>query len=68
MNVFAPDRELVYLASAGVCLLAALHYLKRMAAPVGPLVRVVAAAAMVALAIGVALVLLITVAIGGMPR
>jgi hypothetical protein len=57
--------DLLYLAVVGICLLTALHYLRQMAVPVGPLVRVVAAAAMVALSIGVALVLLVTIAIGG---
>ncbi|MEV6850859.1 hypothetical protein [Actinoplanes sp. NPDC051411] len=57
--------ELFYLAVAGLCLLTALHYLRRMAVPVGPLVRAVAAAAMVALTIGGALVLLLAIAIGG---
>jgi hypothetical protein len=57
--------DLVYLAATGICLLTALHYLRQMAVPVGALVRVVAAAAMVALSIGAALALLVAITIGG---
>jgi hypothetical protein len=58
-------RDLRCLVAAGICLLVALHYLRRMFVPVGELARVVAAAAMVALSIGAALVLLVAISIGG---
>ena len=64
-GIEANGHDLLYLALTGACLLVALHYLGRTVAPVGPLIRIVAAAAMAALSIGAALVLLVAVTIGG---
>ncbi|GIM96235.1 hypothetical protein [Paractinoplanes toevensis] len=50
---------------AAVCLAVALLCFKRAVAPVGPLVRALAAAATSALAVGVALVLLVAVMVQG---
>jgi hypothetical protein len=61
----ADGHELLYLAVAAICLLLALHYLRQMFVPMGELVRVLAAAAMIALSITTALALLVAITIGG---
>jgi hypothetical protein len=62
---FLRDHAAVYLFIAAICLIIALRYLRRALIPIGPLVRVVAAVAVVALAIGAALVLLTAAALSG---
>jgi hypothetical protein len=56
---------LAYLVIAGVCLVVALRFMKRSLAPIGMIVHAVAAAAVVALAIGAALVFLTAAALSG---
>ena len=51
--------QLVYVVLAALLLLIALRYMRRALAPIGTLVGVVAAAAIVAFAIGIALMLLV---------
>lgn len=51
-------QALVYLLIAGICLMIALRNLRRVLAPLGAVLEVVAAATLVALAIGAALVML----------
>ncbi len=57
--------SLVYLLCAAFCLVFALRLLRRMLAPVGPLLQAAAAAVLVAVAIGAALVLLAAAAVSG---
>jgi hypothetical protein len=52
------DHGLIYLVVAGLCLIVALRFLRRALAPVGLLVQVAAAVAIVGLAVGAALALL----------
>jgi hypothetical protein len=52
------DQPIVYLVLAALSLLLALRFMKRALAPIGALVQAVAAAAMVAVSVGAALVLL----------
>lgn len=59
------DRGLLYLVIAGVCLIVALRLVKRALAQIGAMVQAVAAAAMVAFAIGAALGFLTTAAFSG---
>lgn len=62
-NGFSLDESaLLYLVLAGVCLMIALRYLRRALQPVGPLVQAFAATAVVAFAIGIALVLIVAAA------
>lgn len=56
--------SLLFLAIAGLCLLLALHFLRRVVVPVGPLLQAAAAVAMVALSVGAALLFLIAAAWG----
>jgi len=56
---------LLPLLVAGLCLLLALRFLKSALEPIGPLVHAVAAAALVALTVGAALVLLAVALFGG---
>jgi hypothetical protein len=58
-------RPLLYLVVAGVCLVLALRLMKRALAPIGLLVRPVAAAVLAALAIGTALAFLTAAAVSG---
>jgi len=57
------DHRLLYLIVAALCLVAALRFLRRALAPIGVLVQVTAAAAMVGLAVGAALVFLTAAAL-----
>jgi hypothetical protein len=59
----SPRPDLVYLLTAALCLIAAVHFWKIALIPVATFVRAIAAALLVALAISVALVLLIMVAL-----
>jgi hypothetical protein len=61
-NPIIPDADLATIFAI-LCLFVALAYLRRALVPIGPLLRVAAAAAIVALAVGAAVVLLITAAI-----
>jgi hypothetical protein len=56
-------QPITYLAVAAVCLVVALHFLKRALSPIGALVQVVAAAAIVAFAAALALAMLIIAAV-----
>jgi hypothetical protein len=60
-----PGNTVLYLLIAGVCLVVALRYLRRALIPLGPLLQAIAATAVVALAIGVALVLLAAAVLSG---
>jgi hypothetical protein len=60
-----PGSAALYLVSAALCLVVALLFVRRALAPIGALVEAVVAAAMVALAIGAALVLLTAAALAG---
>jgi hypothetical protein len=56
---------LLYLLVAALCLIFALRFMRTALAPIGPLLQAVAAAALVALAIGAALVFLTAAAFSG---
>jgi hypothetical protein len=60
-----PENGLLYLFLAAVSLLVALRFVKRAMAPIGTLVRAVAAAAGVAFAIGVALAFVAAAVLNG---
>jgi hypothetical protein len=62
---FLRDRALVYLVIAGVCLLVALRFLRRVLAPIGLLVHAIAAVAIVTLAVSAALLFLAASALSG---
>jgi hypothetical protein len=59
------SHALLYLFIAGLCLVLALRAMRAALAPIGQLVQAVVAAALVALAIGAALVLLTAAAVSG---
>ncbi len=59
------DHRTPYVLGAVICLLLALRAVRRAVAPVGLLVRAVAAAAVVAFAIGLAVMLLVLAAVKG---
>jgi hypothetical protein len=59
------DHATVYVLVAVLCLLLAVHFMRSALAPIGPLVHAVVAVALVALAIGAALVFLTAALLGG---
>jgi hypothetical protein len=59
------NHAVLYMLVAGLCLVLALRFVRAALAPIGPLVHAVAAAALVALAIGAALVFLTAAAFSG---